>query len=157
LWLAAVRPFFGHPQQIRVPHAEGSPLESVLLEPGLPGGRVPDGFGSAALQATARFGMRALDTPDDTVEKELLDAFERFEPRARARVHFTRVLRLPQGRPRFDVGSYRGLARLARVEATRLADGGRLVLAGDYRMDPSWEGAFASGRRAAHTLAAALA
>lgn len=153
LAVAAVRPPSGHPVEIRVPHAEGSALESALLEPGLPGGRVPDGYGSIQLRATAAFGEQALRLPDDAVEKELLDAFERFEPRARGRVEFARVLRLRQGWPRFDVGHYRALARLARIEASRLAEGGRLVLAGDYRMDPSWEGAFESGRRAALAVA----
>jgi oxygen-dependent protoporphyrinogen oxidase len=153
LALAVVRPPSGHPREIRVPRAEGSPLVSVLQEPGLPGGRVPDGYGSVTLRATATFGERALTLPDDAVEKELLDAFERFEPQARGRVEFARVLRLERGWPRFDVGHYRQLATLASVEASRLAEGGRLVLAGDYRMDPSWEGALASGRRAARSVA----
>jgi oxygen-dependent protoporphyrinogen oxidase len=156
LAVAAVRPPAGHPREIRVPHAEGSVLECALLEPGLPGGRVPDRYGAVTLRATAAFGELALRLPDDAVEKELLDAFERFEPRARGRVEFTRVLRLRRGWPRFDVGHYRALARLAAIEESRLADGGRLVLAGDYRMDPSFEGAFAAGRRAARTLAAVL-
>ncbi|MDJ0851182.1 MAG: FAD-dependent oxidoreductase [Myxococcota bacterium] len=152
LTVATVRPLSAHPQEIRVPHAEGSPLESALIEPGLPGGRVPDGYGAVTLRATAAFGREALRLPDDAVEKELLDAFEHFEPRARGRAEWSRVLRVPQALPRFDVGHYRDLARLARVEQSRLAEGGRLVLAGDYRMDPSWEGAFAAGRRAARTL-----
>jgi protoporphyrinogen oxidase len=151
-----VRPLASHPREIRVPHVEGSPLESALIEPGLPGGRVPDGYGSVTLRATAAFGAQALRLPDDVVEKELLDAFERFEPRARGQVEFSRVLRMPQAWPRFDVGHYRALARLARVERDRLADGSRLVLAGDYRMDPSWEGGFASGVRAARTVAEAI-
>ncbi len=156
LTVATVRPLSNHPQEIRVPHVEGSPLESALLEPGLPGGRVPDGYGAVTLRATASFGRDALTLPDEAVEKELLDAFEQFEPRARGRAEWTRVLRVPQALPRFDVGHYRALARLARVEQGRLAEGGRLVLAGDYRMDPSWEGAFAAGLRAARTLAEAL-
>ena len=153
LALAVVRSPSGHPREIRVPRAEGSSLVSVLQEPGLPGGRVPDGYGSVTLRATPAFGARALTLPDDAVEKELLDAFERFEPQARGRVEFARVLRLERGWPRFDVGHYRQLATLASVEASRLAEGSRLVVAGDYRMDPSWEGALASGRRAARSVA----
>ncbi len=156
LTVATVRPLSAHAQEIRVPHAEGSPLESALIEPGLPGGRVPDGYGAVTLRATAAFGRAALRLPDEAVEKELLDAFEHFEPRVRGRVEWSRVLRVPQALPRFDVGHYRDLARLARIEKGRLAEGGRLVLAGDYRMDPSWEGAFAAGRRAAATLYEAL-
>ena len=157
LAVAVVRPPSQHPREIRVPHREGSPLECVLQEPGLPGGRVPDGYGSVTLRATAAFGAQALQLPDDAVEKEMLDAFERLEPHARGRVEFARVMRLRHGWPRFDVGHYRALARLASIEGSRLAEGGRLVVAGDYRMDPSFEGALAAGRRAARTLVEGIA
>ena len=72
-----------------------------------------------------------------------------------ARILAERVMRIPRAWPRFDVGHYRALERLARVEAARLAEGGRVVTAGDYRADPSWEGAFAAGLRAARTAHAA--
>ena len=74
LALAVVRPPSGHPREIRVPQAERSPLLSAFQEPGLPGGRIPDGYGSVTLRATAAFGEQALRLPDDAVEKELLDA-----------------------------------------------------------------------------------
>jgi oxygen-dependent protoporphyrinogen oxidase len=156
LAVATCRPLSWHPQEIRVPHAEGSPLESALLEPGVSGGRVPDGYGGATLRATGAWSAAAFPLSDEVVEKELLDAFERFQPGARGIVRFTRVFRVERALPRFDVGCYRAIARLERVEAGRRRDGRRLYLAGDYRMDPSWWGAFASGRRAARSITSDL-
>jgi protoporphyrinogen oxidase len=116
------------------------------------GGRVADGFGGATLHATGSWSARALAAPDDALEKDLLDELERLRPGARAAVDFARVLRAPRARPRFDVGHYRAIEKLSRIETERRAEGRRLVLAGDYRMDPSWNGAVASGTRAARAL-----
>jgi oxygen-dependent protoporphyrinogen oxidase len=156
LAVATCRPLSWHPHEIRVPHVEGSPVETALLEPGMSGGRIPDGYGCVTLHATGAFSRRAFELPDETIEKELLDAFERFQPGARGTANFTRVFRTERALPRFDVGHYRALARLARLEALLRGAGRRAVLAGDYRMDPSWRGALASGRRAAQALAADL-
>ncbi len=156
LALATHRSWTHHPQLIRVPHAEDSPLETVLLEPGLIAGRVPDRHGSVTLRATGRWSEAAFGVPDDAVEKELLDAFERFHPGVRNVVLFSRVLRLERALPRFGVGHYREIARLARVETEERSAGRRVYLAGDYRMDPSWDGALASGRRAAGAVEADL-
>lgn len=152
LAVATCRPLVSRPREVWVPYAEGSPLASVLFEPGVPGGRVPDGYGCITLRATAEWSARALDLPDETVEKDLLAALERFAAGARATVEFTRLYRIERALPRFAVGHYRSLARLARIEAERLSGGGRVVVAGDYRMEPSWAGAFASGRRSARAL-----
>ena len=70
----------------------------------------------------------------------------------RAAVDFTRVFRTGAARPRFDVGHYRRLRRYRDVESGRLAEGRRLVVAGDWRMEPTWNGAVASGVRAARGL-----
>lgn len=156
LAVATCRPLASRPLEIRVPHAEGLPLETIVLEPGMPGGRVPPGFGMAALHATGAWSERALRLPDETVAKEMLDALERIQPGARAAVDFTHVFRTGAARPRFDVGHYRRLARFARIEDERSAEGRRLVTAGDWRMDPSWNGAVASGRRVARALAREL-
>ncbi len=83
---------------------------------------------------------------------DLLEELERLHPGARAAVDFARVLRAPLARPRFDVGHYRAIERLMRIETERRAEGRRLVLAGDYRADPSWDGAVRSGRRAARAV-----
>lgn len=156
LALATHRSWAHHPQLIRVPHAEDSPLETALLEPGLIAGRVPDRHGSVTLRATGRWSEASFGVPDDAVEKELLDAFERFHPGVRNTVLFSRVLRLERALPRFGVGHYREIARLARVETEERRAGRRVYLAGDYRMDPSWDGALASGRRAAGAAEADL-
>jgi predicted NAD/FAD-dependent oxidoreductase len=55
--------------------------------------------------------------------------------------------------PRFDVGDYRALARLRRVEADARARGRRLYLAGDHLIGPTLEAAVVSGERAAAALA----
>lgn len=152
LCVATCRPLAARPLEIRVPHAEGLPLETALFEPGMAGGRVPDGFGMVTLHATASYSERASRLPDETIEKELLDALGRFQPGVRATVDFTRVFRTPAARPRFDVGHYRQLRRFHRIESERLGEGRRLVCAGDWRMEPTWNGAVASGVRVARAL-----
>ena len=142
------RPFSLHPELIAVPHAESSPLEAVLLEPGVPGGRVPAGHGLATLRATGAWSDAQLEAPDEAVEKELLGAFERFHSGASGAVLFTRLFRVARAHPRFDVGHYRTLASFLRVQADRRARGRRLYFAGDYLMHPSWEGALAAAQRA---------
>ncbi|MGI9590785.1 MAG: FAD-dependent oxidoreductase [Myxococcota bacterium] len=152
LCVATCRPLSPRPLEIRVPHVEGLPLETALLEPGMAGGRIPDGYGMVTAHATGAYGDRAQRLPDETLEKELLDALERIQPGVRATVDFTRVFRTGAARPRFDVGHYRRLRRYHSVESERLAEGRRLVVAGDWRMEPSWNGAVASGVRAAQAL-----
>lgn len=157
LGLALRRPLAPHAELVRYPHAEGAPLETALLEPGAGGGRAPDGRGLALLRATAAFGASAIDLPDETVEKELLGAFEAVRPGLRSAVLFAGVRRLRDALPRFDVGHYRAIARLERVGSELRAAGRRLYLAGDYLADPSFAGALASGQRAAAAVAADLA
>lgn len=156
LCVATCRPLAARPLEIRVPHVEGLPIETALLEPGMAGGRVPDGYGMVTLHATASFSERSLQLPDETIEKELLAALGRIQPGVRAAVDFTRVFRTPAARPRFDVGHYRQLRRFQGIESERLAEGRRLVTAGDWRMEPTWNGAVASGVRVARALLAAL-
>ena len=151
-----VRPLTERPHELRVPRGESGVVETVLLEPGVEGGRVPRGYGAAAVHATGSWSAEAFDASDDVVEKELLAELERVHPGAQAAVDATRVVRLASARPRFDVGHYRALSRLARIEGERLAEGSRLALAGDYRAEPTWDGAVASGQRAARTLLSAL-
>jgi len=150
------RPLSWHAREVRVPRSEGGAAETFLVEPGMAGGRVPEGFGSVALHATGPWSDRALDLSDEVIEKELCSELDRLQPGTTAAVDFAQVLRVRDARPRFDVGHYRALARLQRIESECRAEGRRLVLAGDYRMDPSWNGAVASGRRAAQALAGDL-
>jgi protoporphyrinogen oxidase len=156
LGAALRRPLAPRAELVRFPHAEGSPLETALLEPGAGGGRAPDGRGLALLRATASFGTSAIELPDETIEKELVGAFESIRPGLRSAALFTRVRRLPIALPRFDVGHYRTIARLERLGCELRASGRRLYLAGDYLVDPSFGGALASGRRAAAAVTADL-
>jgi protoporphyrinogen oxidase len=138
--VALRRPLGPHAELVRFPRSEGSPLETALLEPGAGGGRAPDGRGLAVLRASAAFAASAEELPDDTVEKELLGAFEEIRPGLRSAALFARVLRLRRALPRFDVGHYRAIARLEDLWARLRASGRRLYLAGDYLVDPSWSG-----------------
>lgn len=157
LAVALRRPLGPHAEFVRVPAAERSPLATALLEPGAGGGRAPDGRGLAVLRATGAWSAAAAELPDETVEKELLDAWEAIRPGLRSAALFTRVLRLPNALPRFDVGHYRTLARLEGLWPELRRAGRRIHLAGDYLLDPSWSGAAASGRRVARAVAADLA
>jgi protoporphyrinogen oxidase len=142
---------------VRFPHAEGSPLETVLLEPGAGGSRAPDGRGLATLRATAAWSAAASGLPDDTVEKELMLAFEAIRPGLRSAALFSRVLREERALPRFGVGHYRTIARLERLWEELRASGRRIYPTGDYLVDPSWAGALASGQRVARAVRADLA
>ena len=150
------RPFAPYPLRIQVPRAEGSALESALLEPGLPGGRVPDTRGLLVLRATSRWSEANADAPEARLEQALLEGFGRIAPGVADAALFTRLQRAPAAHPRFDVGRYREIAQLARVQRELRREGRRVYFAGDYLMDPSWNGALASGRRAARALQADL-
>jgi protoporphyrinogen oxidase len=156
LCAALRRPFHPHPLLVRVPHAEGSPLESILLEPGVAGERAPAGRGLARLQATSAWSSSHYDLPAETAEKELLDAFDALRPGARGAVVFARLRRVPRALPQFGVGHYRALARFERVQADQRAAGRRLCFAGDWLAEPSFEGAVRSAERAAEVLAKTL-
>jgi len=146
------RPLHPHPLQISVPRDEASPLETALVEPGVKGGRVPAGRGLALLRASAAWAQQSAGAPDEAVAKELLDAFTRFHPGARGAVLFTRLLRQPSAHPRFDVGRYRDLARFDAIQAELRHKGRPVYFAGDYLIDPTWEGALVAARRAAEAL-----
>jgi protoporphyrinogen oxidase len=150
------RSLFSHPQYIQLPHTEQSPLEAVLLEPGVPGGRVPDGRGLALLRATGAWSEAYFDAPEETVCKELLDAFARIRPGAESAVLFSKLHRVERAHPRFGVGHYRQIARFERVQRELRREGRRLYFAGDYLMDPTLEGALASAQRAAAAVAGDL-
>jgi oxygen-dependent protoporphyrinogen oxidase len=153
LAVALRRPFHSHPQQIQFPHREGWPLESVLLEPGLEGGRVPKGRGLALLRATGRWSADYFEAPDETVGKELIDALGGIFPRIHGAGIFAEVLREKRAVPRFDVGRYRAIADFTRVQADCRRRGRRIYFAGDYLMGPGWNAALRSGYRAAADVA----
>jgi predicted NAD/FAD-dependent oxidoreductase len=124
--------------------------------PRLAGGRVPAGRGLAHLTARADFARDAATVSDDVLVKELTEAFESVLDGARGSAAWSRLYRLPLATPRFDVGRYREIAAFERVVADRRRAGRRLYFAGDYLMDPTWNGAVLSGQRAARAVQADL-
>ena len=149
LAVALRRPFSAHPQHIQFPHVDGSPLEAVLLEPGVAGGRVPEGAGLALLRATGTWSEAYFDAPDDTVRKELLAACGRIFPRIHGAELFTEIMRIPRAVPKFNVGRYRKIADFVRIQNDRCREGRRIYFAGDYLMGPGCDAALRSGHRAA--------
>jgi protoporphyrinogen oxidase len=137
--------------RIRVPRREGLPFRVVALEPGAPGGRLPEGRGLAILLGACT-DPRQLDAADEPLASLWIASLDAILPGAAARVAWTRVHRWESAFPRFDVGDCRAIARLRRVEADARARGRRLYLAGDHLVAPSLEGAVASGLRAATSL-----
>jgi len=154
--VALRRPFYSHPRQIHFPRRAGWPLESVLLEPGVEGGRVPQGRGLALLRATGEWSAAYFAAPDEAVSKELIDALGAAFPRIHGAALFVEVLREERAAPRFDVGTYRTIAALARIQADCRGRGRRIYFAGDYRMGLGWDAALRSGQRAAAEVEADL-
>lgn len=145
--------------RIRVPPAEGWPLASVTFEPGGARGtgcRAPEGASLAVLVASDAWSRAHLEASDEVVEKELLGFLERLRPGASGGLRFVTLRRTRHALPRFDVGRYREIRQLRKVESDRRAQGRRLYLAGDHLVAPNLEGAVASGRRAAEALLADL-
>lgn len=148
------RPLFSHPQFIQPSPDVNLPLGSILLEPGSHGGRVPPDRGLAVLRGTTAWSEANGGTPDETLIKELMAAFARIHPSAESAVRFTKLFRLEAARPRFEVGRYRKISHFERVQRSLRDDGRRLYFAGDYLVDPSLEGAYVSGVRAADAVSA---
>lgn len=154
LSLSLSTPPSGMPQRVRVPRAEDQPIASLLLEPGLAGGRAPRDGGTAVLRATDRFARANAATPDDVVGKGLRAGLERLFPSVAASIQHAVLHRRPVSRPFFDVGAYRALDRFRAVQADRRALGRRLYFAGDHLIGPTAEGSVVSGLRAASDLLA---
>jgi len=144
---ALCRPLDSRPREIWVPQGAGSPLQTLLVEPGIASGRVPKGRGFAWLRATPAFADSVADVPDGVVEKEMLAAFDEIWPGALRSVDFSNFFRTMRGAPRFGVGHYRALSRFARVRRDRRAAGSRVYFAGDQLVHPSYEGAVLSAER----------
>jgi protoporphyrinogen oxidase len=147
------RPFSPHPMEIHCSARDESPLATVLLEPGVSGGRVPHDRGLATLRATAAWSDANAAAPDEAVAKSLREAFGRLYPEFERALHFEKVLRVERAYPHFDVGRYRDIARFERVQGDLRRGGRRVYFAGDYLVDPSWEGALASAHKAATAVA----
>ena len=95
LVLGLRRALHPHPRWVSVPRGEGGPLASVVLEPGVAGGRVPAGRGLAHLEARLDYVAAAGTAPDDVLVKELQEAFEGVLEGARGAAAWSRLYRLP--------------------------------------------------------------
>jgi predicted NAD/FAD-dependent oxidoreductase len=156
LVLGLRRALHPHPRWLSLPLDEGGPLASVVLEPGVAGGRVPAGRGLAHLEARLDYAAVTHGVPDDVLVKELQEAFESVLEGARGATAWSRLYRLPLATPRFDVGRYREIAAFENTVADQRRAGRRVYFAGDYLMDPTWNGALLSGQRAARAVQADL-
>jgi protoporphyrinogen oxidase len=151
LALGLESPLAPYATRLRIPRREARPFATVALEPGVPGGRLPEGRGLAVLLAAAE--RRALDAPDERIASAWIAALDSLLPGAATRVAWSRVHRWASAFPHFAVGSFRALARLRRAESAAREGGRRLYFAGDYLVGPSLEGAVTSAGRAAAALA----
>jgi protoporphyrinogen oxidase len=131
----------------------------MLVEPGAPNGRAPEGCGLITLAANVSGAHVAHGAKESSasLEARLLAELTRILPRATRSYRFAKLHRDPQGAPRFDVGAYRALANFQRVQEDRRSLGRRLYWAGDYLSGPRFEDAVASGARAAGAVLADLA
>jgi protoporphyrinogen oxidase len=139
-----------HSTRVRVAPGAGSVLTSVSLELGYETARVPERQGLAVMVAAG--ASELLETSNENLAARLVGELERLFPSAAERVTWTRVHRHAAAWPAFDVGRYRALERLRRIEIDRRAHGRRLYLAGDHCIAPSLEGAVLSGLRAADAV-----
>jgi len=146
------RPLSGLPQLVRIPHAEASPIEVVLVEPGVSGGRAREGGSRVILSARQSWAETNANADDRRIEEQLLSALERVFPALRRSLLGSALHRDPVGVPRFEVGAYRELARFQRVQQDRRQLGRRLYFAADYLSGPRFEDVVASGVRAAAAL-----
>jgi oxygen-dependent protoporphyrinogen oxidase len=106
--------------------------------------------------ASGEFARENGDTADDALVRRLTAEAERLAPQHLREVKAARLVRWTEALPCFGVGHYRAVAQVRKAEAWQLAEGRRLVLAGDHLLGPRLEDAIASGLRAADALAASF-
>ena len=152
LAIAAPRPGAAVPEFGRVPRSEGLPIASYLVEPGQPGGRVPQGSGLVTLVAREDFAREHVAAGDDVVTKALKSAFDRIDSPGREDIRFMRLYRTSTFLPCQDVGFFRQLANFQKVQPWLRSQGRRLYFAGDYLCGVRANGRVRSGSRAAQAL-----
>jgi oxygen-dependent protoporphyrinogen oxidase len=135
--------------RVRVPADEGGTAAVIGLEPGGERGPAPDGTQLATVVARSDWSREHLEAADEVIEKALVGELERLYPGASSSVRFVVLRRHREAFPRFEVGRYRSLGNLLRVEADRTESGRRLFHAGDHIAAPTLEGAVGAGQRAA--------
>ncbi|MFP6638717.1 MAG: FAD-dependent oxidoreductase [Myxococcota bacterium] len=139
-------------QLIRVPRDNSPLIEQILVEPGMDGGRAPQGCGLITLQASDAFAQENGNAPRQVVEKSLVAEFSRIFPEWAKTFRQARLEQREAAVPAFDVGAYRALARFRRAQVDQRQFGRRLYFAGDYLISPDAEGRAVSGFRAAEDL-----
>ena len=137
---------------VRVPGDAQSSIEEILLEPGMEGGRAPQGCGIATVKATEAFAQKHWDGAAEAVEKILLEDFQGIFPDLSMTFRQARIEQREAAIPAFDVGAYRELARFRRAQVDHQERGRRLYFAGDYLISPDAEGRAIAGFRAASDL-----
>jgi len=140
----------GLPTEVRLPRREGSAISSLVIEPGQPSGRVPEGRSQIVVLARDAFADRWREMADDVVAKNLMSSLELAMPGIGERILTTRLSRATA--PFFEVGSYRRLETFQKVQRDRRSLGRRLYWAGDYLSGGSFEAASLSGIRAAEAV-----
>ncbi len=141
---------------IQVPHSENTPIESIWVEPGGGGGRMPAGKTLVRITATRAWAAAHMEAADEVIQKELIAAAGHIDMRFQGERSMSDVSRIPNACPSFEVGRYRELARFNQVQEDQRARGRRLYFAGDYLQGPSIEDSFVSGIRAADRTIADL-
>lgn len=106
--------------------------------------------------ASGAFARDSANTPDAPLVRRLAAEAERLAPQHMREVKAFRLVRWAEGLPCVGVGHYRAVAQVRKAEAWQLAEGRRLVLAGDHLVGPRLEDAITSGLRAADALAASF-
>ena len=142
----------GLPQELRIARRDGSAISSIVIEPGQPGGRAPEGKSQLVLRARDAFARSWAEMSGDVVTKNLLSSLELVLPGTGDRILTTHLGRSSQAF--FQVGHYRLLRNFEKVQRDRRALGRRVYWAGDYLTGPSFESATRSGLRAAESLIA---
>ncbi len=143
-------PFSAPTPTLWVPASQGGPLAAVI---DLSGWHSAEGApGSSLLLLCARLGFAhdQRDVEDEAVSSALLEQAEGLSLGLRGRIRASRVYRLVDSTPRFNVGRYRQIARLHDEWRGRTEQ--RLFYAGDYLVGPHLEGAVRSGLRAAQDV-----
>ena len=137
---------------IRLPRDAQSSIEELLLEPGMEGGRAPQGCGIATLKATEEFARKNWDADPEMVEEVLLAQFQSLFPDLGMTFRQAHLEQRESAVPAFDVGAYRALARFRRAQSDHRELGRRLYFAADYLIAPDAEGRAVAGFRAAEDL-----
>lgn len=140
------------PRRIIVPAAERSPLAAIAVTP-VDDETTPNGVGTiVTLLAQRHYAIRSFDAPSEAIEKDLLGAAARWLPALELDPVASHLSRWSSGFPAFGVGRYREIGHFHEIQRDRRRQGRRVYFAGDHLVTPSFDGALASGARAARAV-----